>query len=805
VFFKNLRYIFRSFRKDKFFVFINLFGMSAGILVTLLTGFYAFYKVSYDKFVKDHDRIYRLEYTNINTGNETPLSWCSQSLAEVMKEEVPGIKDIMTILKTPLTLKLECDGIGMDLDSVILASRNFLDHYNIKFIRGTKESALQESRSLILTRSLAQKFFGDEDPLGRELKFINQTQSRFRITGIIEDLPPNSHIKATAISLDQSQSSDAELKENYDPENLTLAFKYIYLILEENSNIDRILDYFPILKEKYLNTFLEEKGYDLKLTATKLSDTHFKEELLFDFPTENIRSIYYFLLTAIVVIIISIINFVNLSLARFAYRKTDVGIRKTLGAGNKHIFWLYMLESFLSIIISFAIAFIIFLLLLPIFSDLMNITLNGMSFPNYTYFLVFAFMIVTGIFSGLYPASVNSLKNPLKILKDKTVTGTHKGIITFIVQMILSIVIIITTLVIFLQMKYVNNFDTGCSLENVIAYEFHNYGPGSTSSKDICEMLKRSAYIDDVAVSTKLPGQEMIPVSINIKTDENIDQISTSYYNIDENYIPFMGIEILYGNNFSKELAPDSNNVIVNESFIKGIIEPGDAVGTVVFFPGRDESEVKFETKIIGVVRDFHFQTLHNKIGPLLLINTASSPNFFHIKYNKQNFREVLDFSRNVFDELGTNNIFAAIKHFPEEELLQQYESEKNLSQITIWLAVLSIFLNISGLFAITAYLVRNNLKMLCIRKVFGAERSDLFKLLIKHYRNVLIISNAAALPLAWYICSLWLQRFAYHISLSFWLFLSGMIISVLILVIALIYHVIMVDKTDPAVILQYE
>jgi len=263
--FKNLKYFLRSFRNDKTFVIINLFGMTAGILVSLLAGFYAFYQLSYDKFIQDHDRIFRIEYTHLEQGNVWPSGSCSPNLAKILKEEIPGIKDIISNKKIPFKLQLKCDEKPFGLNEFLWASHKFAEYYKLNFIYGTKESCLQTAGNMLITESIADKYFPNQNPVGKELKFQHVDKVMFTIAGVIEEFPPNSHIKSQFISLDPP-SSDEEDDDIYDPEILALYFEQVYLVLDKNTSIDRVLEYFPEIKQRYMASYLEKEGFDLELS-----------------------------------------------------------------------------------------------------------------------------------------------------------------------------------------------------------------------------------------------------------------------------------------------------------------------------------------------------------------------------------------------------------------------------------------------------------------------------------------------------------------------------------------------------------
>lgn len=807
MFFKNLKYFWRSIKRDKTFSLINLFGMTVGILVILLAGFYAFYQLSYDKFIKDHDRIYRLEYVSNYLENITHSSFCSHNLANILKDEVPGIREVITIQKlVSLNLSLNCEGNPVILDNWMMVSENFLEYYDVEFIRGTRDSGLENGKSLLITESLANRFFAGQNPLGKELKFQKYNATKFIISGIIKDLPANSHIRADAIALDYSFWPEREPEDDYDPQNLVTHYKYTYLVLDNNSSINQVLKRFPEIKRKYLSSFLEKQGYDLELTATQLSQTHFKQDIFSELPTENIDSIYYFLLIAFIVINISIINFINLSLARFAGRNVDIGIRKTLGATRIQIFWQYISESGLFVLFSFVLALLAFCYLLPVYSEFMGLELQNARFSTSGFLLLIPVLLVVVFLAGFYPSFMTARRNPQIILQNKSTFRSRKGNRFFIVlQLILSIIFFVVTIVIFLQLDFSKKESKGFNLENVIAYEYYNFGPNMPQTNEICDMLKRSAYINDVAVSTKLPGQELLSGLINVELPKETIKLDTEIINIDHNYLPFAEIDLLYGRNFNEDLASDSSKVIVNTTFAKTFGSVENAVGKRVYFPKANENEEKLDAEIIGVVNDFHFHSMHREIKPLIIIAKPYAPNYYHIKYDQRNLKFVLEDVEKVFAELAAHSPLSPKKHFPEEELLKQYETDIHLSLITIWLAALSIILAILGVFGLTAFIIRSNMKMLCIRKVFGADTINLFKLLLQDYSIILFTANLIAIPLAWYVCTKWLERFAYHISLPVWLFVGGIMMSVLIVVTAISYHMWNISKIEPIVYLKDE
>jgi len=796
MFLKYITFFMRSFRKDKTFVSINLFGMIAGILVALLAGFYTFYQLSYDKFFNNYKNIYRLEYVITYQGATHHQVTSSASLANILKNEVPGIKDVTVALKG-MTIKLFSEDTPIVFDKWMIASPNILDFYSVEFVQGTKESVLENPKSMVLTKTMADRFFPNNDALGKELSFSTQNETRFIITGIIKDIPSNTHVPIEAFAPNGKDWNQFNAESDYKPDNLVSGYRYVYLTLEKNIEIQQVIDQFSWIKEKYLSNYLESNDIDLELKATNISKTHFKQNILYDLPVQNLNSIYYFLFIALIVIIISIINYVNLSLARHSKRNVDIGIRRTVGATKSNIFWQYLSESGLFVLISSLIAIVIFLIIILDFTNFMGIDLEGAVFSHSGLFLLIPFFLLIAFFTGFYPAMVIAGKNPMKILYNREKSSKYFGKRIFIlVQIVLSITMFIGTVVIFLQMKFIEQKDKGYDVENVIAYEFYNYGSQTATNETVFELLKESAYINDVAYSTKLPGHDIPAGIVNVDLPAGATKISSGIFHIGPNYLPFMNIDLVRGRNFDIKIKSDSSKAIVNEAFVKMMNSDDDILNRRIQTKADQDYYNVLDVEIIGVVRDFHMQTMHQKIAPLIMLSLPSGPNFYHIKYNKGNIKAVTEHAQKVFDKLESP--LGWTKHFPEEALIQQYESEQNLSQMTIWLALLSIILAILGVFGLTAFVVRNSMKMLSLRKIFGADRGNLFKILFKEYALVLIISNMIALPLAWYISKIWLQRFVYRIPLYSWVFVSGALMSILIVFIAINYHVLKVHKSNP-------
>lgn len=801
----NLRLFIRNFHKDKTFAIINTFGLVIGILVTLLTSFYALYQLSYDRFVKDYKNIFRIEYVENQDGNRNHYAGCSESLANILKDEVPGVKDVMILSYVGFSHELYCEGKTIKLDNDLIVTPNYLDYFDVQFIQGSKDNFDSKS-SLLITESYAEKYFPDNDALGKELMYNPNNDHAYTICGIINDFPPNTHLKASAIELQSSYWKERENIDHYKASNLIESYDKVYLILEDNVAINQVLSYFPTLKKKYLSSYLKDNHLNLELKATNIAKTHFQQDLILAQPTQNINSIYFFLLIATIVIIVSIINFVNLSLARQTERNVDVGIRKTFGVTKWQIFTQHLSESFFFIIGCFVISLLLFYYLLPYFADYNGLILKNARFSSINFGFTISLFLAIAIIASLYPALVISNKDPISLFKGKEIKQKHTGRRIFLAaQIILSIIIFITTLVIFFQKRFIDSTDKGYNLENVIAYEYFNM-IGLVSSDEICEKLEKSSYIVETAVSTRLPGQDIEHLTVNVDLPEHQLKVETEFYHINEDYFPFMAIQLVAGRNYDREIASDLTKFIVNESFAKSFANPENAIGTRIYLTqSENNSNIDLDGEIIGVVKDYYFQSMHQKISPLVLTISEHAPNYFHIKYDPQNLKYVLEHSNKIFDELASMTGFTAQKHFPEEELLRKYESEKNLSQITIWLSGLSILLAILGIFGLTAFLIKSNIKMLCIRKVLGADKQDLFNLMFKEYMSVLFVSNVIALPVAWYIGTKWLERFAYHISLPIWLFVCGIIMSLIIVLVAICYHVQKVSSTDPVVYLTDE
>lgn len=797
-------YILRSFKKDRTFFTINIFGLTVGIVVALLAGFYVLHQTSYEKFVKDYKHIYRLEYIVTEQGNRWHKATASPSLARVMQAEIPGIKEVMVQHYTGLNIQFQCDDIQVNMDNWMMATKNYLEYYGAQCLKGSLDN-FNTSQGLVITESFAKKYFKDSDPIGKELRIPQNNFTRFVIEAVIKDLPLNTHVKVNAIATNQSEWSNKDRLDDYEPDNLIWGFQYVYLILEENVKIQDVLDKYSIVKEKYLQKSLDDRGIDIEIDATPLTKIHFTNGLLGDRPTENINSIYFFLIIASVVIILSIINFINLSLARQREQFKDIAIRKTFGASKSSIFIQSILETSFFLLFCFSAGFVVFKLLLPSFAQFNNIFLSGVKFQYYWYWIIVPFFILLTSLSGLYPAFAMSRKNTIELLKNnsgKTKKFTRQVFVA--VQIILSITFLFITLVIYKQMSFIENADKGYNLEDVVVYEYYNFGDNMPSCDEICGRLEESAYIEETAVSTKLPGQEISRTIIDVNLSSRVVDIEAYLYNIDEDYLPFMSIDLVEGRNFDRNLGSDSSKVIVNEAFVRSVGAPENIIGSRVYLNDNlDEYGIGLDSEIIGVVKDYHMQTLHQKISPLVLTHIPFAPNYYHIKYRKENALEIIKHANNVFDDLAKQNILTATQHFPEEEIIRQYKAEKNLSITTIWLSVLSVILAVLGVFGLTAFMIRYSMKSLAMRKVLGANFLDLLKYLIHDYIIILGISNLVALPLAWHISNIWLQQFAYQISIPVTFFILVLVTSALIVIIAILYHVWIVDKVDPVNYLQ--
>ena len=773
----------RNIFKNKLYSFVNITGLAIGMAACILILLWVTDEINYNGFNKNLDKIFTIPQTqHYQTIGDFTVAPTPIPLAPALKEEIPEIEYITRYESYLGKSKITYDDKTFN-QQVNFADPDFFKMFSFDFIEGDKENALKDPSSIIITEEMALKYFGNEDPIGKTLRMDDKYD--LRINGIVKNVPKNSDIQFDMLI------------------PITMLENYGYNMNNWGSNM---LITYVMLKNPYQYTDISKKIENrLKKeldasTAGRLFLFPFSKLHLYSIRGSGgrIETVIIFSVIALFILIIACINFMNLTTARSAKRSTEVGIKKVVGATRSQIAKQFFGESILLTFISLVFSLLIVELFLPYFNDISHkaLTLSQVSFT--TILLVLSITIVTGILSGIYPAIFLSSFKPIGTLKSKITSGTSRFSlrrVLVVLQFAISIILIIATSVVFLQLHFILNKNLGLDKDNIVYLNL-----SSELQKKPVELkneLLRNSKIKDASVSNLLP----IQVYSNgggwswEGKDPNEDELVSSM-SADNDFLKTYNIKLKEGRFYSKEYpADDSLSIVINESFEK-LMGFQNAVGKIL---SRGDN---YHVNIIGVVKDFNFIQLQNKIGPLVIF-PESTPRYLSLKINSAGLSETLGFIENTCKKFDSKFVFDY--DFIDKTYEKIYESETTLGKIFNSFALLAIIISCLGLLGLASYVAELRTKEIGIRKVLGASVGGIVFSLSKEFIKWVLIANIIAWPVAYYFMNNWLQDFAYRIGISWWIFVLSGGIALMIALATISVQAVKAAVANPVESLRYE
>ena len=787
----NVKIAVRSLFKQKVYTFINVVGLAVGIASCILIVLFIQNEFSYDRFFKDQDRIYRMSLERIYPNHSTYYAIIPHSFAGVAKETFAEIEEATISSRFPnveLTYKNQRDEeVKFDEEIIISGDSSFFKVFDFEIIKGNSENLFTKGNEIVVTEEMAKRYFGEEDPLGKLIRIGENLE--FTVAAVIADIPLNSHFKFSAIV---SNTGFPFLQQ----ENFTGFSAYTYFKLREGADPSSLEAKIPQLVDKYAAGQIERElgksweeyrnaGNGYRYFLQPLNDIHlFPTYLEAQMkPSGNINSVYILIAVAFLILGIACVNFMNLATARSSERAKEVGIRKVMGSLRPQLMRQFLTEAILLSGVGVFLALVIAQLAIPFFNDL---TERNLQLP---FSLGFALSIIgiilfVGLLAGLYPALVLSSFKPTDVLKGQF-TGSQKGkwirngLVVF--QFWISIILIIGTLVIRDQMAYMQHISLGFDKEHVLVVE-RGFSFGPQNLKTFVEELRTMPEVENAAVAFASPGQESTFFGIQFQPEGSSEILTTKSMVVADGVSETLGLEILEGKGFSED-TNDSLYVLLNQTAVKvmGITDP---IGSKLMeTQNTPDGNVIIARTVIGIVKDFNFNSLRDEITPLVMQNTESfGANiggqyvFARIKPNQT--QSAIEAIEAKWKEIAPEQAFKF--SFLDESLNQQYKEEQQTGRIFSIFSVLAIFVSCIGLFALSAYITSLRTKEIGVRKVLGASVGGVVLMLSKDFTKMILIAFALAVPVAWLVMEKWwLQNFAFRINVNLWIILiSG--ISVL-------------------------
>ncbi|WP_109851117.1 ABC transporter permease [Aquimarina sp. AU58] len=789
----HLKIAWRSILKDKMFTFIKIGGFAVGIMACVLIALFIKDEFSYDKHYVSEKQIYRVYTEVIHKGELIKWTHYPAPFAKALKKDFPEIEKSGRFLTSELfgtgnkELRIEGETENIFENGFIFADQELLEILEIPLAQGSTKSALSQPGTIVISQAKADKYFPNGDAIGKTLILDNNTEKPYKITGVMKDSPENTHFKYNFLMTMVGRDFYPYEKHNWGAQNY-----HTYVLVNDNTNIQELEQkMFSIVEDYMIPTARESNRFDkidfLKSYQFKLqpiSDIHLKSTDISDgLKHGDIRFIWLFGAIAIFILLLACINFINLSTAKSANRAKEVGLRKTVGAFRRNLISQFITESVLFSIISFVLGVVLAWALLPYFNTIASKTLI-VPWGQWWFLSVLLFSaLCIGILAGLYPAFYLSAFRPVNVLKGSLSTGSKSGKLRsslVIFQFTTSIVLIIGTLIIYQQMNYIMNKKLGYDKEQVLVIQ----GTESLENKtqNFKDQLLKLPEVKQVSVSDYLPieGTKRNGNTFKEKGKENDGvAVPAQRWEVDHDYINTLGIRIKKGRDFSRELASDSTDaMVINEVMAKsfGFENP----------LGKKITNGRHSWTIIGVVEDFHFETLKNDIEPLAMA-VNNSPGMISVRLRTDHINEVLKSIATIWDTNVPNQSFRY--SFLNQDFSKMHEDVQRMGKIFVSFALFAILVACLGLFALSAFMVEQRKKEISIRLVLGAPFKSIYKLLTLDFLKLIIISIGIAIPIGWYMMSRWLEDFAYRINIGWGIFLIAGILAIVVAILTISYQ----------------
>jgi putative ABC transport system permease protein len=786
----------RNLSKNKAFTLLNILGLTLGITTCLLILFYIVDELSYDKYNLNCDRIYRIN-TDLKFNNTfTSRAIAAPVVASKMMKDFPEIEQAVRILPDAELIKKGEEFVSEN--NAAYCDANIFDVFTLPMLFGNPGTALKDQSSVVISESTARKYFGKVNVLGQTMTLMGDSNARFdyKITGVMKDIPQNSHFHFDLLFL----MPDNDMSRN---ENVAALFPFrTYLLLKPGADYKRLESKFPAFLKANLDFYdaMMKAGNYMGMNLTPLRDIHLYSNRTDELgKNSNIQYVKIFSVSALLILFIASFNFMNLSTARSFSRAREVGVRKVLGSSRAALIGQFLTESLLLTISACLMALLLTWLLVPWFNQISG---NQINLTSQTLIwllpalgiLVFAI----GIVAGSYPAFVLSSFQPILVLKNRLSVG-FKGLnlrnVLVILQFSISVFMIVCTLVIYNQLSYIHNKNIGFDREQILIVRNMNSLLGSEAVR-MKQELKQVPDVINATLSSFLPVGDRRWENFVIG---NSKLVQTQFWPVDEDYLPTMGMHIVKGRNFSSQFPTDSNAILINETAVKMFAFPdNDPLDKDILY-GKNK-----HFHIIGVIRDFNFNSLRENVTPTLfmLLNGWSKKeegdgaDNLSIKIKSQSITSVLRSAGAFWKSCGTKRSLEY--SFMDDDFNELYKGEQRMIKIFVSFTSLAIIIACLGLFGLAAFAAEQRNKEISIRKVLGASVSNIISLLSKDFIKLVVIAIFIALPVAWWIMGKWLQDFAFRVDIQWWVLIVAGSAAVVVAFVTVSFQSIKTAVTNP-------
>ena len=781
---------FRNFWRNKSATVFNVLGLAIGLATVILILEYVVNELSYDRFHKNKDKIYRVIIKQEKDAEITPMEYLTAAVGPSMAEEFPEVSKMVRFVNPSGAFLVYGDNNYMVSD-LSYADSALFEMFSFKLIKGDPVKALTEPYRIVLTESVAKQIFGNEDPLYKVVRLNGK--DNLLITGIMEDFPSNSHLSFGALISFSTLYLDKNLFLDWNG-----GWNYLtYVMLSEGADLETLKQKFPDFMEKNINYIYRQAGFVLHLDLQPLTRIYLFSGKDFGLESEgDLQSLYIFSSIALFILIIACINFMNLTTARSFMRSREIGLRKVTGATRQSIVLQFLLETLVISILSFLIAAILIEILQPSFNSLVGKELSlfgssGLIMVSGIILLI----VITSLLAGSYPAWFISRFPPLHSLRGTMLSIKGKASfrnILVVFQFLVSVILIILTLAVYRQMRFMNSMPLGYNQENVIVVPLVSENAMNTC-QPVKDAFSKIPSVTAAGASSEVPGNGF---TMNGYFPEGFKEpVMINVLDVDADYLDIMNIPVVQGRGFDKVSNADSSAFIINESLAKqlGWENP---VGKTIFRDGPH--------KVIGVIGDFHFASLHQELQPLILTKQPwMGYNFLSVRIQPGSQEETIRSLSAAWNEVLPDEPFEYF--FQEDYVKNSYSGVKNAGIAILWFAFLAVFIAGLGLLGLANYTFNLRKKEIGIRKVLGAETTMIARKVTLEFLRLVAIAGVIALPLAWWFLDLWQGNFAYRAFINPVIFILPIIFVLILAWLTIYFQVKKLANTNPVEVLKFE
>ena len=794
----------RSLFRNRTYAAISIFGLGLGISCAILIALYIFDELSYENMHQNKGQIYR-GYVELNMGSTLYAGVSPLGLGPTLLNDYSDFKAQTRFIPAGNEVSVRVEEQIYSENGFWFADSTFYDIFSFEFIAGNPNDALIAPNSLVIDQKMAEKWFGSVHEAFQQTVRINN--SDYSINGITASPQGQTEVKYNgliSLSTWPQSAMDVYLNDWYRLASFT------YLLANNELDGNRRDEIMSDFQERYIDPFETTNGLssDSKYEILPLDRLHFYNRAEYDHPKGNLSYLIIFSIVGVFILVIASINFINLTLARSGKRSKEVGIRKTLGAENADIRLQFLTESLLVTLFATLLGLAALELFLPAFNDLTDKSFSILSiFEPSLIVAIFLLWFLTGFLSGSYPAFILSKSDPARVLKGGNVRMGGFGILRkslITTQFIFSILMMIGTITVFEQMHFMQNKNLGIDTDQVVVLELPRDTALIRQSNAMRNEILAVPGVEDVSLASDLPGRTPGELLFRIEKDGKLTQQSIKFMSVDAHFFETMGIDLIRGRNFRDERGPQSQSTfVINQTAAEkfGWIE--NPIGKRMQWGLLANDSAEFDGRVIGVVQDFHFQSLHNPIEPMVFLYQSNNNELITVRIHSDKMASTIDAIGDVWQNFSGGKTFDW--RFLDAEFDGMYTREQKMLTVFGYFAFVSILIALMGLFATVSFTVEQRTKEIGIRKILGADLLQLIQLITKEFLAVVVLANLLCVPIAYFTLNNWLANFAYRIELHSIYFFALAFVSLLLTLLIVGFHCWRAHRINPVNAIHYE